>query len=78
VVDGVTGFVVDGRVAPVRDALRTLIGDDALRRRMGDAARARAVADLSYDRLVEHLRPVAAGDLDALVALGGPADTLTP
>jgi hypothetical protein len=37
---------------------------------MGEAARARAVADLAYDRLVEHLRPLAAGDFGGLVSLG--------
>ena len=41
VVDGETGFVVDGRALDVRGALAALLADDDLRRRMG-AARTRA------------------------------------
>jgi len=69
VVDGVTGFVVQGRALDVRAALGRLLTDEALRRAMGEAARERAVAELSYDRLVERLAPLAAGDLSCLVPL---------
>jgi phosphatidyl-myo-inositol dimannoside synthase len=64
VVDGVTGFVVDGRVAgEVGDAVRRLLVDRDLRERMGLAARDRAITQFSYDRLVERLAPIARGDL---------------
>lgn len=64
VVDGTTGFVVDGRSArEVRRAVVQLVADPELRERMGNAARVRAVNEFSYDRLVERLAPIAAGDL---------------
>ncbi|HEY7106521.1 MAG TPA: glycosyltransferase family 4 protein [Acidimicrobiia bacterium] len=64
VVDRETGIVVDGRSAgEVRAALERLLADEELRERMGLAARDRAVSEFSYDRLVERLLPVAAGDL---------------
>lgn len=67
VLDAETGFVVSPRdVGEVCDALGRLLGDDALRRRFGEASRRRVVAELSYDVLVERLRPLAAGDLTAL------------
>jgi phosphatidylinositol alpha-1,6-mannosyltransferase len=67
VVDGTTGFVVDGRSArEVRRAVAQLVADPELRERMGNAARVRAVNDFSYDRLVERLAPIAAGDLARL------------
>jgi phosphatidylinositol alpha-1,6-mannosyltransferase len=66
VVDGETGFVVDGGAREVRRALATLLADDARRRRMGQAARARAVAEFSYDGLAARLAPVVAGDLTGL------------
>jgi phosphatidyl-myo-inositol dimannoside synthase len=66
VVDGETGFVVDGRALDVRQALVALLTDDGLRARMGSAARARAVMDFSYDTLAARLAPVVAGDLAGL------------
>jgi phosphatidylinositol alpha-1,6-mannosyltransferase len=64
VVDGVTGFVVDGRAADeVGDAVRRLLVDRELREHMGLAARDRAVTEFSYERLVERLAPIARGDL---------------
>jgi len=70
VVDGVTGFVVDGRaVADVGHAVRRLLDDPELRERMGLAARDRAVTEFSYDRLVERLVPIARGDLASLGSL---------
>jgi phosphatidylinositol alpha-1,6-mannosyltransferase len=70
VVDGTTGFVVDGRSAPeVRRAIAKLIADPELRGRMGNAARVRAVSEFSYDQLVTRLAPVAAGDLSRLEQL---------
>ena len=69
VVDGETGFVVDGHAPAVAAALERLLHDDDLRARMGVAARARAVAEFSYDTLVARLAPIAAGDLAGLGAL---------
>jgi phosphatidylinositol alpha-1,6-mannosyltransferase len=66
VVDGETGFVVDGRALDVRGALSALLADDGLRERMGAAARARAVMEFSYDTLAARLAPVVAGDLACL------------
>ena len=66
VVDGETGFVVDGRALDVRGALAALLADDDLRARMGAAARARAVMEFSYDALAARLAPVVAGDLAGL------------
>lgn len=66
VVDGDTGFVVDGRAVDVRGALAALLADDGLRARMGAAARARAVMEFSYDTLAARLAPVVAGDLAGL------------
>jgi phosphatidylinositol alpha-1,6-mannosyltransferase len=66
VVDGETGFVVDGRVLDVRGALAALLADEGLRARMGAAARARAVMEFSYDTLAARLAPVVAGDLAGL------------
>ena len=37
---------------------------------MGDAARRRAVDEFAYDRLVDALCPIAAGDFGALDRLG--------
>ena len=67
VVDGSTGFVVDGR-RPARSAGRSprCIDDPELRARMGNAARVRAVSEFSYDELVTRLAPVAAGELAGL------------
>jgi phosphatidylinositol alpha-1,6-mannosyltransferase len=66
VVDGETGFVVDGRAIDVRAALGALLADDDLRRRMGAAARARAVMEFSYETLAARLAPVVAGDFAGL------------
>ena len=69
-VDGVTGFVVDGRaVDEVGCAVTRLLDDAELRERMGLAARDRALQDFSYDRLVERLAPIAQGDLASLGTL---------
>jgi phosphatidylinositol alpha-1,6-mannosyltransferase len=67
VVDGATGFVVNGRSAgEVRGAIAKLIADPELRARMGNAARVRAVSEFSYDQLVTRLVSLAAGDLSKL------------
>jgi phosphatidylinositol alpha-1,6-mannosyltransferase len=67
VVDGTTGFVVDGRSAgEVGAAIARLVADPELRARMGNAARVRAVSEFSYDQLVERLVPLAGGDLSGL------------
>jgi phosphatidylinositol alpha-1,6-mannosyltransferase len=66
VLDGETGFVVDGRVVDVRGALAALLADEGLRARMGAAARARAVMEFSYDTLAARLAPVVAGELAGL------------
>jgi phosphatidylinositol alpha-1,6-mannosyltransferase len=71
VVDGTTGFVVDGRtVADVTGALDRLLSDPELRDRMGLAARDRAVTAFSYETLVDRLAPIARGDLATLGMLG--------
>jgi phosphatidylinositol alpha-1,6-mannosyltransferase len=70
VVDGETGYVVDARrVRRVYGALERLLGDAQRRARMGRAARQRAVEEFSYDKMVERLAPIAAGDLDVLTPL---------
>ena len=66
VVDGETGFVVEPRWLAVWDALDRLLADRALRRRLGGAARERAEREYSYDRLVDRLRPLAAGEFSGL------------
>jgi phosphatidylinositol alpha-1,6-mannosyltransferase len=67
VVDGTTGFVVDGRSArEVRRAVVRLVADPELRERMGNAARVRAIGEFSYDHLVTRLAPIAAGDFATL------------
>ncbi|HEX9504671.1 MAG TPA: glycosyltransferase, partial [Acidimicrobiia bacterium] len=66
VIDGETGFVVDGHVPAVAAALDRLLRDDELRMRMGVAARARAVAEFSYDTIAARLAPIAAGELTGL------------
>jgi phosphatidylinositol alpha-1,6-mannosyltransferase len=64
VVDGATGFVVDGQ-AGAEDVLARLLDDADLRKRLGAAARTRVVAELTYDALAARLR-------SAIDALGGP------
>ncbi|MGZ4676276.1 MAG: glycosyltransferase family 4 protein [Acidimicrobiia bacterium] len=67
VLDGGTGYVVDPRdVDGVAAHLRRLLDDPALRTRFGAAARARAESEWSYDRRVEPLARLAAGDLTVL------------
>jgi phosphatidylinositol alpha-1,6-mannosyltransferase len=66
VLDGATGFVVDGRALDVRGALEALLADEEMRTRMGAAARARAVAEFSYDASAARLAPVVGGDLAVL------------
>ncbi len=67
VVDGETGFVVESRdVEAVAERLRELLDDPARRDAMGARARALAVRDWSYDRRVEPLARLAAGDLSVL------------
>jgi phosphatidylinositol alpha-1,6-mannosyltransferase len=71
VVDGETGFVVPPRdVSAVRARLDQLVRDPGLRTRMGAAARRRARDEFAYDRLVERLTPLAAGDLSEIGVLG--------
>lgn len=68
VVDGETGFVVEPRdVGAVVARLRELLDDPARRDAMGARARALAVSDWSYDRRVEPLARLAAGDRSVLV-----------
>jgi phosphatidylinositol alpha-1,6-mannosyltransferase len=70
VADGDTGFVVEPRdVTAVRAHLERLCGDIPYREKLGAAARSRVVDELSYDRLVERLAPLAAGDLSVLQPL---------
>ena len=70
VVDGVTGFVVDGRDAssrPRRDRARLLADDATPRVAMGAAARrARGARVLATTQLAARLAPIAAGDLSGL------------
>jgi phosphatidylinositol alpha-1,6-mannosyltransferase len=67
VLDGETGFVVTPRdVAAVADRVRALLDDAGLRARFGAAARAHAERDWSYDRRVEPLARLAAGDFTVL------------
>jgi phosphatidylinositol alpha-1,6-mannosyltransferase len=67
VLDGDTGYVVDPRdVDGIASHLRRLLDDPGLRHRLGVDARARAEAEWSYDRRVEPLARLAAGDLTVL------------
>jgi phosphatidylinositol alpha-1,6-mannosyltransferase len=67
VLDGETGYVVDPRdVDGVASHLRRLLDDERLRSRLGAAARTHAEAAWSYDRRVEPLARLAAGDLTVL------------
>jgi phosphatidylinositol alpha-1,6-mannosyltransferase len=71
VADGDTGFVVAPRdLDAVRNAVETFVGDEDLRHMMSDAARRRAVEDFAYDRLVDLLLPIAAGNFADLDSLG--------
>jgi phosphatidylinositol alpha-1,6-mannosyltransferase len=65
VADGETGFVVEPRWLAVWDAIDRLLVEPEARARMGRAARRRAQT-YSYDRLVDRLRPVAAGEFASL------------
>jgi phosphatidylinositol alpha-1,6-mannosyltransferase len=72
VIDGETGWVVPPRdVGEVTARLRELLDDPARRAAMGARARGYAEAEWSYDRRVEPLGRLAAGDLSVLVR--GPA-----
>ncbi len=67
VLDGETGYVVEPKDhAAVSGALRRLLDDPDLRARLGATARAHAEGDWSYDRRVEPLAALAAGDLSML------------
>lgn len=56
VIDGETGFVVDGRdVAQIADRIVTVLQDDGLRQRMGTAGRAWVQRDWRWDVLAERL-----------------------
>ncbi|MEZ5065340.1 MAG: glycosyltransferase family 4 protein [bacterium] len=60
VVDGVTGFLVDGaEPAAVAAAVLRLLDDPALARRLGAAGRERVRRDFSYDRSAARLREIA-------------------
>ncbi len=64
VLDGETGYVVAPRdVDAIAQRLRALLDDPALRSQMGLRARALAETEWSYDRRVEPLAKLAAGDL---------------
>jgi phosphatidylinositol alpha-1,6-mannosyltransferase len=70
VIDGTTGFVVDpDDVTELHHALERLVLDPDLRARLGAAARKRAVEECSYERRVEPLRRLAAGELAMLAPL---------
>ena len=67
VLEGRTGFVVEPRdVDGVASRLRRLLDDPERRARLGAEARGRAEAAWSYDRRVEPLARLAAGDLSVL------------
>lgn len=67
VLDGETGYVVDPHdVGAVAARLRELLDDPTLRSRMGASARRLAESHWSYDRRVEPLARLAAGDLTVL------------
>lgn len=67
VLDGETGYVVPPRdVDAIAQRLRALLDDPALRSQMGIRARALAETEWSYDRRVEPLARLAAGDLSVL------------
>ncbi len=67
VLDGETGYVVAPTdVDAVTDRLRELLDDEDRRAAMGAAARVHAETGWSYDRRVEPLARLAAGDLSAL------------
>ncbi|MEP6623740.1 MAG: glycosyltransferase family 4 protein [Acidimicrobiia bacterium] len=67
VLNGETGFVVEPRDENlVATRLLQLLDDPQLRERMGTRARALAEAEWSYDRRVEPLTRLAAGDLGVL------------
>lgn len=67
VVDGETGYVVHPRDAgEIATRLRRLLDDPGLRGRLGAAARSQAESEWSYDRRVEPLSRLAAGDLTVL------------
>ncbi|MEO6467922.1 MAG: glycosyltransferase family 4 protein, partial [Acidimicrobiia bacterium] len=67
VVDGETGYVVDPRdLGEITSRLRRLLDGPALRARLGTAARIHAESEWSYDRRVEPLARLAAGDLTVL------------
>ena len=66
VVDGETGFVVDGRALDVRGARSAVLADDGSAGPHGRPRRARAVMEFSYETLAARLAPVVAGDLAGL------------
>jgi phosphatidylinositol alpha-1,6-mannosyltransferase len=67
VLTGETGYIVQPRDETlVATRLLQLLEDPDLRRRMGARARALAEAEWSYDRRVEPLDRLAAGDLNVL------------
>ena len=62
VIDGETGFVVDGRsLAQATSALMALLDDADLRLRLGATGRQRCVKELSYDVLAQKLGQTLAG-----------------
>ena len=59
VVDGVTGYRVDGSsVDEIADALRRLLADSVLARRLGAHGYARALAEFSWERVAQKTRIV--------------------
>jgi len=67
VLEGRTGFVVEPRdVDGVASRLRHLLDDPERRARLGTTARLHAESEWSYDRRVEPLARLAAGDLSVL------------
>jgi phosphatidylinositol alpha-1,6-mannosyltransferase len=67
VLDGETGYVVEPRaIGVVAARIRELLDDPVRRARFGAAARTHAEAEWSYDRRVEPLARLAAGDLTVL------------
>ena len=71
VLDGETGFVIDPHdVTASRPGCAGCSTIPALRTRLGAAARAWAESECSYDRRVEPLARLAAGDLGVLRTTG--------
>jgi glycosyltransferase involved in cell wall biosynthesis len=57
--DGETALVVPPQeVAPLREAIQRLLGDEGLRRRLGEAARRRCEAGFSYESMLDKMERI--------------------